>query len=260
MRGLGSTAWGSSTRSRSIYAGSQRGFSCGGVDWVLEFPEIPRAAVATPDIAHDPTSSVATGPARRPSSKADPALASKTSASIPAARTWPTGAHLNRFSSRQRMPGMDAEFFRTRVAAAHGRAAAGSGLLHERTGKARGRRLSPPLGLRREVPATAMPTRIRAPLVAAAAPSQVAVEPDAPQRPLRAGGGAVADLVLAALHSPQRPIGTAERGRETLGFASRAKRGSASWQRRAPPPPVPGTPTEESGPVPRCARRSSAWS
>jgi hypothetical protein len=140
VRGLGSTAWGSSTRSRSIYAGSQRGFSCGGVDWVLEFPEIPRAAVATPEIAHDPTSGVATGPARRPSSKADPALASETSASIPAARTWPTGAHLSRFSSRQRMPGMDAEFFRTRLAVAHGCAVAGSVLLCAKRGSGRGRR------------------------------------------------------------------------------------------------------------------------
>jgi hypothetical protein len=78
--------------------------------------------------------------------------------------------------------------------------------------------LSPPLGLRREVPATAMRTRVRAPLAAAPPPSQLAVEPDAPQRPRGAGGGAVTDLLPAALHLPQRPIGTAERGRETTGL------------------------------------------
>ena len=60
---------------------------------------------------------------------------------------------------------------------------------------------SPPLRLRREVPATAMRTRIRAPLAAAAPPSQ-AVKPDTPQRPLGADGGAVADLLFAALHRP----------------------------------------------------------
>jgi hypothetical protein len=43
-------------------------------------------------------------------------------------------------------------------------------------------------------------TRVCAPLAAAAPPSQVAVEPDTPQRPPGAGGGAVTDLLLAALH------------------------------------------------------------
>src|SRR3954451_7768432 len=63
-----------------------------------------------------------------------------------------------------------------------------------------------------------MRTRVRAPLAAAPPPSQVAIEPDAPQRPLGAGRGAIADLLLAALHLPQRPIGTAERGRKTTGL------------------------------------------
>ena len=65
--------------------------------------------------------------------------------------------------------------------------------------------LSSPLGLRREVPATAMRTRVRAPLAAAPSPSQVAVEPNAPQRPLGSGGRAVSDLLLAGLQVPQRP-------------------------------------------------------
>src|SRR4051794_4509907 len=73
----------------------------------------------------------------------------------------------------------------------------------------------------------------RAPLAAAPPPSQVAVEPDAPQRPLGAGG-AVADLLLAALH---RPLGTAERGRGTTGlrFSSRLlhKAPSGGFQLRA---------------------------
>jgi hypothetical protein len=43
-----------------------------------------------------------------------------------------------------------------------------------------------------------MRTRVRAPLAAAPPPSQVAVKPDAPQRPLGAGGGAVADLLQTA--------------------------------------------------------------
>lgn len=59
---------------------------------------------------------------------------------------------------------------------------------------------APPLGLRREVPAPAMGTRVRAPLAAAPPASQVTVEPNAPQRPVGADGGAVADLLLAALH------------------------------------------------------------
>src|SRR4051794_2272836 len=60
-----------------------------------------------------------------------------------------------------------------------------------------------------------MRTRVHAPLAAAPPASQVAVEPDAPQRPPGAGGGAVANLLLAALHLPQRPIGTTERSPET---------------------------------------------
>ena len=88
--------------------------------------------------------------------------------------------------------------------------------------------LSSPLGLRCEVPATAMRTRVRAPLAAASPPPQVAVEPNTPQRPLGAGGGAVADLVLAVLHRPPRPIGTAQRGRETRACASRRTPRSAS--------------------------------
>jgi integrase len=54
------------------------------------------------------------------------------------------------------------------------------------------------------VPTTAMRTRVRAPLATSPLPSQVAVQPNAPQRPLGAGGGAVADLLFAALHLPQR--------------------------------------------------------
>jgi hypothetical protein len=94
-----------------------------------------------------------------------------------------------------------------------------------------GRGLSPPLRLRREVPATAMRTRIHAPFAAPPPPSQVAVEPDAPQRPLGAGGRAIADLVLAAPHGAQRPIGAAERGHETRACASRPKLAARPWIR-----------------------------
>src|SRR3954449_6965063 len=78
-----------------------------------------------------------------------------------------------------------------------------------------------------------MRPRVRTPLAAAPPPSQVAVEPDAPQRPLGAGGGAVADLVLAALHLPQRPIGTAERGPEMAGL--RFRRGAMARKLRRLP-------------------------
>src|SRR5688500_12309270 len=62
------------------------------------------------------------------------------------------------------------------------------------------RRSVPPLGLRCEVPPAAMRTRVRAPFAPSPPPPQVAVEPDAPQRPPGAGGRAVPDLLLAALH------------------------------------------------------------
>src|SRR4051812_32594631 len=80
------------------------------------------------------------------------------------------------------------------IAAAADRAGRGGSAVCRRV------KLSPPLGLRREMPPTAMRTRVRAPLAAAPPPSQVAIEPDAPQRPLGAGRGAIADFLLAALH------------------------------------------------------------
>src|SRR5688572_3171087 len=60
-----------------------------------------------------------------------------------------------------------------------------------------------------------MRTRVRAPLATPPTPSQVPVVPDAPQRQLGANGGAIADLLLATLHLPQSPIGTAEHSPET---------------------------------------------
>src|SRR3954451_13730349 len=53
-----------------------------------------------------------------------------------------------------------------------------------------------------------MRTRVRAPLATVPPPSQVAIPPGAPKRPGGAGGGAVGDLLLAALHLAQRPFGT----------------------------------------------------
>ena len=148
-----------------------------------------------------------------------------------------------RYSARLRPDGVGGpapELTRTGFFGKSGDAPPAGRCRFSRGAEARGGRLSPPLRLRREVPATAMRTRVRAPLAAVPPPSQVAVEPDAPKGPLGAGGGAVADLLLAALHSPQRPIGTTECGRETLRLRVLSTQSSAPWKRRVPPRPVAG--------------------
>ena len=93
-----------------------------------------------------------------------------------------------------------------------GRGSRGSG--SPLRGRGSARRSVPSLGLRREVPSAAMRTGVRAPFAASSPASQVAVVPDTPQSPGRAGGRAVADLLLAALHLSFGLIGRVTRGRE----------------------------------------------